>query len=395
MMPDGRIRVAHLITNFAFGGAQDYLLLIVRGLDRSKFAPIIAGRMEGDWVSQVQTMPDVEWQDIPALRREISPLNDLASVVQIRKFCRDRKIDILHTHSSKAGVVGRLGGSLTDVRAIVHTVHGFSFHNFMPSWKRIGFVTVEKVMSRFTTTLLVYSHGDERTARSLGIGGKKPLVSFYYGIDYAPFQEMHDRQKIRQSLGFDETTKVLGFTGRFSEQKALHVLVEAFAQVHRTIPQTRLLLVGDGQLRQELEAQIDRLGVAESVVITGFREDIPAMLAAMDLFVMTSLWEGLSRSLAEAMYARLPVVATDVGGTSDAVRTNETGWLVPPNNAPATAAAIREVLNDPGRANTLAARGHEWARGAFDVRTMHRRITDLYEGLMADFGKNVAHEPRR
>ncbi len=379
-----KIRVAHLITNFKLGGAQDYLLLIVRGLDRGVFEPVIAGRMEGEWVPLVRSLNDVETYDIPALRREIAPLDDMRSIFQIRKFCEERSIDILHTHSSKAGVVGRVGGTLAGRCALVHTIHGFSFNDFMPRWRKTAYIQTEKIMSHFTTTLLLYSHGDRRTAQRLGIGARRSVETFYYGIEYSPFEVPVDRTSIRRGLGFSENHRILGFTGRFSEQKGLSTLIDAFAAVHVRFPDTRLLLVGDGELRQGMEEQIRRLGVEGSVVLTGFRSDVHALLRAMDVFVMTSLWEGLSRSLAEAMYARLPVIATDVGGTSDAVRNGETGWLVPPRDVDATVCAITEALTDPSRARTLAAQAYDWARSAFDPDAMNAHIAGLYKSLVTD-----------
>lgn len=379
-----RIRVAHLITNLALGGAQDYMLLVIRGLDRSKYHPIVAGRLDGEWAELVRSWNDVEWYDIPSLQREISPLNDIKAILEIRRFCREKNIDILHTHSSKAGVVGRLGGRLASVPATIHTVHGFSFHNFMPALQRSLYINVERAMSLFTTALILYSDGDRQTALELGIGAQKSVETFYYGIDYSPFQHECDREAIRRDFGFNPSDVVIGFTGRISEQKALHILIDAFVRINASFPNTRLMIVGDGPLREQLESQAKRNGIEERVLITGFRSDIPMVLRAMDVFVMTSFWEGLSRSLAEAMYANLPIIATDVGGTSDAVRNGVTGWLIPPNDVNAVVQALTEVIGDPERARTIAEHSHKWALHAFDVDTMHKRISKLYDHLMEE-----------
>jgi len=176
---------------------------------------------------------------------------------------------------------------------------------------------------------------------------------------------------------------VVGFTGRFSEAKGLHVLIAAVALVLKDNPRIRLLLVGDGSLRRELEAQIQSLNLSSKVIITGLRSDIPQLLRAMDVFVMTSLWEGLSRSLAEAMFAKVPVIATDVGGTSDAVRPRETGWLIEPNSPRAAADAICEAIQNPDRATVYAKNAFQWARGAFDIRKMHSRIDEIYSAVVA------------
>lgn len=373
-----KIRVAHLITNFALGGAQDYLLLVVRGLDRNCFQPIVAGRMEGEWVSVITGLDGVQCHDIPSLQREISLLNDLKAILEIRRFCINESIDILHTHSSKAGVVGRLAGFLAHVKVVVHTVHGFSFNDFMPAWKKRLFIYLERGLSPCTTVLLLLSRADLRTAKKHRIGARQTIEMFYCGRDGKAFDQAVDKPGIRSSLGFRPDEQVVGFTGRISKQKALHILVEAFARISAEFPKARLLIVGDGPLRYQLELQARSLGVFERLTITGFRQDIPSVLAAMDVFVMTSFWEGLSLSLAEAMFAKVPVIATDVGGTSDAIRNGETGWLVPPNDVEATACAIREALANPIQSQTFAVNGYRWAREAFDLQTMLKRIESLY-----------------
>ena len=382
-----RIRIAHLITNFPVGGAQDYLLQIVQGLDQSKFEPFIVGHMEGEWVEKVKSMPGVTAHDIPALGKEISPWKDLKSVFQIRRFCKENDIDILHTHSSKPGIVGRLGGSLAGVPSIVHTIHGFSFHGHMPAWRRGLFIAMERLMSRYTTTLLCLSKRDRETADRLHISARESVQTFYYGVDFTPFADAFDRDEIRKSLGFDSSNSVIGFTGRFSRQKGLTILLEAFQIVHVRFPNIRLLLVGDGEFRSKLEDDARRRGIADAVVITGFRSDISRLLAAMDIFVMTSLWEGLSRSLAEAMYARLPIIATNVGGTSDVIQNGETGWLIKVNSVDATVDALLDALANPDRACRMADRGYQWARKEFDPPKMQERISRLYEGLMNRDGR--------
>jgi glycosyltransferase involved in cell wall biosynthesis len=379
-----RIRVAHLITNFAVGGAQDYLLLIVKGLDQNKYQPFVFGRKEGDWVDYVHSLQGVTFVDVPALKRSISPISDLIAIFQIRKLCKKYHIDILHTHSSKPGVVGRLGAAMAGVPVIVHTIHGFSFHDFMPSWKRAFFINIERIMSFFTTTLLLYSRPNKLEAERLSIGARKSLELRYYGIDYSPFEKPIDRQHLRSTFGYRDSNFVVGFTGRLSEQKGLHILVSAFAEMHKEYPCVRLLLVGDGPLRESLQQQIQEHGIENVAVITGFRSDVPDLLRAMDLFVMTSFWEGLSRSLAEAMYARLPIIATDVGGTSDAIRTNETGWLIPPGDAGAARDAMRDAIKNPHRAKQFGDAGFGWARENFDLLKMHTDMDILYSKLFEE-----------
>lgn len=372
----------HLITNFALGGAQDYLFTIVNRLNREKFQPIVAGRMEGQWAELAQHLESVESVDIPSLRREISPWEDMLALTQIYRACKVCNVDIVHTHSSKAGVIGRLAARLASVPVIVHTVHGFPFHNFMPRWKWRIFVLTERLSARFCSALVLYSTHDYNTAERLRIKANETNELIYYGIDETPFERDRDREVIRATLGFSPADFVIGFTGRFSEQKNLDVLVDAFAEIHRDKPQAKLLLVGDGHLRPLLSRRVKDMHLDGAVVMTGYQSNVPDLLAAMDAFVMTSLWEGLSLSLVEALFAQLPVVATDVGGTADVVRDGETGWLVEPNNPDAVARALMEIMTDGNRAQARAKAGYELAVQTFNVDSMQQRIEDLYDRLL-------------
>ncbi len=373
-----RIRVAHIITNFAAGGAQEYLLSIVEGLDRTLFEPMVFGRMEGELVDVFKSLNGINVSDVKSLRRNISPLHDMNSVAEIERLCRVNSIDIVHTHSSKAGVVGRLGASRAGVKTIVHTVHGFSFNDFMPALERRVLIGLESWMSRYTTKLLFVSNKDKDLGEALGIGAREGSFTIYNGVDYEPYQKQLAREVTREVLGIRNDEFVIGFTGRLSKQKGLHILIEAFARFQSVRPGARLLLVGDGPQRAELERLAARLNIRSKIVITGFREGVADMLGAMDLFAMTSLWEGLSRSLVEAMYAKVPVIATDVGGTADALRTGETGWLVRPNDVEAVANALKDAALDRGKGEKMALRAHDWAVRTFDLRDMVRSISQLY-----------------
>jgi glycosyltransferase involved in cell wall biosynthesis len=358
------------------------MFLIVKGLNRNKFEPMIMGREEGDWVNQVKSITDIRFKNVTSLRRQINPYYDLMSIFEIKKLCKDNNIDILHTHSSKPGVVGRLGAFFAGVPVVIHTVHGFSFHEFMPWWQRKLFIFTERVMAKFTSKILFISENDKQTAERLRIGNASTLCMLHYGIEYSAFEKNVNRKDLRRTLGFDDSNYVIGFTGRFSDQKALHILIQSFAKVIQSVPAARLLLVGDGLLRGKLEGLIHQLQIDDKVVITGFRDDVHQLLKLMDLFVMTSFWEGLSRSLVEAMYAKVPVVATNVGGTSNAVRNGKTGRLIPPNDIERTVQAILEARNDAIGTDKMADSAYLWARETFDVQTMHAKIERLYEDLV-------------
>ena len=388
MRVERKIRVGQIITNFVLGGAQDYLLAILRGLDHRKFEVFVAGRLEGERYESLMSTSDIRVVDIPSLRREIRPFDDLRAVYQIKKFCEDFKLDIVHTHSSKPGVVGRLGAFLAGVPIIVHTIHGFPFHDFMPAVERRTLVVIERLMASISAALLFVSSRDKNYANQLGIRARHESSTIYNGIDFSPFRVRHDRAEVRRSMGFAKKDIIVGFSGRLSEQKGVTILVEGFSRAFRKDPRLHLLLIGDGPLRSQLENQIQSLNIADNVTILGYRSDIARLLAVVDVFLMPSLWEGLSRSLGEAMYSRIPVIATDVGGTADAVRPGETGVLIPPNDSGAIERELISFLKRNKGRKQMVERAYRWSRKAFDISTMQRKISAFYCSLYAATNRN-------
>lgn len=373
-----KIKVAHIVTNFALGGAQDYLITTIKNLDPNKFELFIFGQMQGERTEDLLKLKAVKCADVPALSREISPLKDLIAIFQVFRLLNKYKINLVHTHSSKAGVVGRIAAKLAGVEVIVHTIHGFPFHDFMNKTKRRAFILLERLMARLTDSLLLVSEKEKFIALNLNIKPKRIIDTIYNSVDFFPFTQNVDREIIRQNLGINSSEILIGFSGRFSQQKALHILIDAFCIVNKEFPQTRLLLVGDGVLKSELVEQSRKLEINDKIIMTGFQYNVAPFYLIMDIFIMTSLWEGLSRCLVEAMYAKLPVIATDVGGTADAVINNQTGWLIRPNDVYAAVNALREAILNPEICKKMGENGFQFARESFDIRINSKRISELY-----------------
>ncbi len=379
---DKKNKIAQIVTNFALGGAQDYLITTVQNLDQNKFDIFILGRMEGERIETLDKLKNVHCINVSALSREISPLKDLRVIFQIYWLLKRFKITMVHTHSSKAGVVGRIAARLAGVKIIVHTIHGFAFHDFMTRSRRKTFIFLERSMARITDALLLVSKKEKEIASELKIIPKKYLETIYNGVDYLPFADSTDNGKLKNALKIRAGDFVIGFSGRFSQQKALHILVESFSIINKEFPNTKLLLVGDGILKNELIEQAKNLNVIENILMTGFKDNVAPYYKIMDVFVMTSLWEGLSRCLAEAMYAKLPVIATDVGGTADAVINGKTGWLVKPNDVMEVVKAMREAIISPDLRIRMGENGFNFARSTFDLKNSSKQISNLYIKLL-------------
>lgn len=373
-----KIRVAHIVTNFALGGAQDYLITTIENLDREKFELFIFGQMQGERTEVLLKLKDVKCADVPDLSREISPLKDLIAIFQIFRLLKKHKINLVHTHSSKAGVVGRIAAKFAGVGVIVHTIHGFPFHDFMSKPKRKSFILLERLMAKITDALLLVSEREKSIALNLNIKPKRIIETIYNSVDFFPFTQTFDRPIFRQKLGINSSEILIGFSGRFSQQKALHILVEAFSLVNKEFPQTKLLLVGDGVQKSELVEQSKKLNISDKIIMTGFQSNVAPFYLIMDIFIMTSLWEGLSRCLAEAMYAKLPVIATDVGGTADAVINDQTGWLIKANDVHAAVNALRDAILNPEICKKMGENGFKFARESFDIKNNTKKISELY-----------------
>lgn len=373
-----KIKVAHIVTNFALGGAQDYLITTIKNLDSDKFELFIFSQMQGERIEELIKLKDVTCADVPALSRDISPLKDLIAIFQIFSLLKKYKINLVHTHSSKAGVVGRIAAKLADVGVIVHTIHGFPFHDFMTKSRRKAFILLERLMARLTDALLLVSEKEKFIALNLNIKPNRIIETIYNSVDFFPFTQNVDREIFRRNLGVNSSEILIGFSGRFSQQKALHILLDAFSIINKEFPQTRLLLVGDGVLKSELVEQSRKLEINDKIIMTGFQYNVAPFYLSMDIFIMTSLWEGLSRCLAEAMYAKLPVIATDVGGTADAIVNNQTGWLIKPNDVNAAVNAMRDAILNPEICKKMGENGFRFARESFDIRINSKRISELY-----------------
>ncbi|MGD8307485.1 MAG: glycosyltransferase family 4 protein [Ignavibacteria bacterium] len=382
-----KIRLAHIVTNFALGGAQDYIITILKNLDPNKYELYVFGKMDGERLVEFNKLNFVNYSDVPSLSRDIFPLKDIVAIIQVFKLCKKFNIDIIHTHSSKAGVVGRIGARIAGVKGILHTIHGFSFHDFMTKKRKFIFILLERFMSFFTDALLLVSNKEKEIAINLKLRPRKFIKTIYNGVDFLPFNNNINRNELRNSVGFQTSDFIIGFSGRFSQQKALHILIEAFSKINLELPSSRLLLVGDGILKDKLIQQAAQLNVSDKILMTGFQSNVVPYYKIMDVFVMTSLWEGLSRSLVEAMYAKLPVIATNVGGTSDAVRTDETGWLIEANNVNQVVSSVRDAYLNPEKREEMGEKAYHWARESFDIHKNVSQISMLYEKIYSEPSK--------
>jgi glycosyltransferase involved in cell wall biosynthesis/SAM-dependent methyltransferase len=378
------MRVVHVITKLPVGGATESVLALCRWVDPNDVVQCIASGAdldaEGSLLPSALRVARVEM--VPSLVRRAAPWRDVVAVVQLVRLLRREQPDLVHTHSSKAGVLGRIAARLADVPA-VHGVHGWSFHDEMrPAARRLA-VSIERLLARWSAAIVVEGAPDLEKGLAHRIGRREQYRLVRNGIDVdAIAGHRGERAALRSELGIAEGVPVVGSVGGLRAQKDPLSLLRAFALVRTTVSDARLVIVGDGPLRDEAVAVAEELGLSDAVTLLGSRRDAARWYGAFDVFAMASLWEGLPRTATEAMAAGVPVVATTVDGLSELITHDVDGLLVPPRDAAALADAITVLLQDRERASRLATRAtHRVAE--FDVRAMAADTVATYRSLVS------------
>lgn len=388
--PLPRIRVIHPITRMIVGGAQENTLFTAARLDPHRYqVEIVCGPQTGTEGSLIGEARErgIPLTILPNLVRQVSPLRDLSALSQMTALFRRSGSAIVHTHSSKAGILGRQAAFLARVPVVIHTVHGWSFHDYLPRPVRELYILTERRMARTTDALIAVSDRDIHKGLDAGIGRREQYHRIRSAIPLEQFDpDRYDRLAARAELNIPEDAPVLGTIGRFSPQKNPLDWVRVAARVARSNPRVRFLLVGDGPLRAQVEALIAREGISGRSVLTGLRRDVGRMLAAMDVFLLTSLWEGLPRVIPEAMAMRLPVVATGADGNAEAVRSGVSGFICQPGDLEGLAAGCIDLLNDPGMRIRFGTHARQMAIDEFNLDDMIRQIEDLYAALLEEKG---------
>ena len=320
---------------------------------------------------------------IPSLRREINPLKDIAALFGLYRLLKREKPDIVHTHSSKAGILGRLAAWLADVPAVIHTVHGFGFNSRQSPLKRKLFILLEKFCARFSDALIFVSFSNMETARALGIGlrGRHHLIRSGIQLRYYPAQ--CDVSAKRAEFGISPEELVVLSVGNTKPQKNPAGFIAIARSVTKEVKNARFIFVGGGRELEYFRSQAESLGLKEKCIFAGWRTDIAQLLRASDLFLLASLWEGLPRSLVEALASGLPSVCYRTDGVADLITDGVNGFGVNPGDEAALAAAAQRVLDDPALRAKLAAGARATGLASFDIDLMVKQQQELYSELLA------------
>jgi glycosyltransferase involved in cell wall biosynthesis len=383
------IKIARIITRMDLGGAQQAVLSLGRGLDKTQFEQILITGEGGLLLSEVSAVPSFRHYIVPELRRNIGLFSvrmDLKAILSIRNILRKEKALIVHTHTPKAGIIGRWAARLAGVPVIVHTYHGFGFSDSMVWWKKLAYVWIERMTARVTTGFVAVSENNLRKGEIYGLFRRQTCDLIRSGIEVSTFQRIPPiPTSYRMELSLVATDRIVGTIASLKPPKALHLLLKVAKMVSAQVADVKFVIVGDGELRTQLETQIRELRLESVVRLLGWRRDISKLLRLFDLFVLTSLWEGLPRVLVEASLAGVPVVAFDVDGVSEVVVHGRNGYLVTPGDLDAMTRRIVELLRNEDLRKNLGRESCVLA-DEFSVERMLEQHAALYLRFVSRVG---------
>jgi len=375
--------VCHIITKLELGGAQENTLFTVSHLDPARFRPILIAGEPGLLDDEARKLPGVEFHRVPSLVRELRPLSDLRALAALTQLLRRLRPAIVHTHSSKAGILGRLAARLAGVPVIIHSIHGFGFTRYQSPPVRRALIALECLAARITTRFFAVSEANRRLGVELGLFADGRCAVIRSGVDLAAIRKTGvDTTAKKRELGLEPGRPVVGMVAPMKPQKAPLDFVRVAARVAAKKPDAQFLFVGGGELRGAMEAEIARLDLAKSFRLAGWRRDVPALMRCLDVFVLTSLWEGLPRVYLEALASGVPVVGTRVDGAAEVVRDGINGYLLAPGDVQGLADRVLVLLANPTLAADMGKRG-ESLPPEFDIHDMVRRQEEEYGRLLA------------
>ena len=396
------MRVTHIITRLIVGGAQENTVASVLGLQQKPGLEVdlISGlstgpegsllvegrgsRVEGGQADSRLSTLDPRLIIVPELVRPIHPVKDLLALRRLEKILRQIRPQIVHTHSGKAGILGRLAAARAGVPVIVHTIHGPSFGNFQSAPANFIFRAAERHAAKVTTHFVSVADAMTRQYLAADIGRPEQYTKIFSGFNLAPLFYSTNDPKLRAKLGIAPDDLVVGKIARLFKLKGHDDLIAAAPELVRRCPKIKFLLVGDGEWRPRFETKIRALGLQKHFIFTGLvaPDEIPNLAGIMDMLVHLSLREGLPRALPIALAAGKPVVAYDCDGANEVCLENQTGFLLPPSDLTALAERLLQLANDAALRQRLGQSGREFVKARFSVEQMVDDLHRLYVRLV-------------
>lgn len=375
-----------VIARLNIGGPARHVSLLSAGLNRRGYQHLLVTGRESASEGSLRGLAEAEGlviRDLPRLGREISPLQDALCLGELGRILREFQPDVVHTHTAKAGFVGRVAARRAGVPVLAHTFHGHVLRGYFPWWKNLLFRRLEAGLARRSDLLITVSQTVAAELASEGVAPRGRFEVVPLGLSLRPFLEVGAHADWKRQLGLPESVRLMGAVGRLVPIKDLSTLLNAMARLKTEIPDLHLVLVGDGESASTLRSLARDLGIDSRVHFAGWQGDLRPVYGSLDLVVLSSRNEGTPVSLIEALAAGRPVVATAVGGVPEVLQQGTLGRLVPAGDSPRLAEAIREALADPRPPSATQRQG---VVDRFSPEKLVDRIDHLYRQLLARRG---------
>lgn len=387
------MRIVHIITRMIVGGAQENTRYNCLDLSRlyGDDVTLITGPSLGAEGSLLEKFsdPDLNIVLVPELIRSIRPWTDFAAYRKLRTLLKQLRPDVVHTHSAKAGVLGRAAAWSLNIPCVVHTVHGAPFHPFQSWIARSAFQQCEHWAAKRCHKLISVADAMTDLMVQANVAPREKFVTIYSGMDVEPFLQADQmRIQTRQELGLQPSDIVVGKIARLFNLKGHEYLLQAAPAIVAANPNIKFLLVGDGSLRASIERTIAANGLERNFLFTGLvpPTEIPKWISAMDMLVHVSLREGLARALPQALLAGKPVISYDIDGAKEVVLHEKTGLLLPPKSIEELQSAVLRLALDPSLRQELGQFGQSRCSKMFDHGNMTREIRELYQRVLEQTG---------
>ena len=378
-----KIKVLHIITHLELGGAQKNAISILKSLDKNIYSAYFVSSNKGLLLEDVKKVDGIKLNLLSSLRRQINPFFDLLALFQLYKLIKNIGFDIVHTHSPKAGILGRWAAHLAGVRVIIHTIHGWEFHEYQFKLAYTTYRVLERITAKITDCLIAVSKFDMDKGIKHKIGSREKYRLIRYNID-TQYSESYNNKinfDVRKGLRLPGGCLLVGMIACLKPQKSPLDFVRLAYILSKSFVNVRFLLVGDGALRDRASSLAAKLKIEDKLFCLGWRRDASEIIKSLDVLVLTSLWEGLPLVFLEAMALKKPIVATDICGNGEVIKNDINGFLVPPGDIEAMADRVGYLLKDKDLAGKMGQAGYNIFSENFKESSMQIAINTLYKDL--------------
>ena len=387
MSCERKMKICHVITRMIVGGAQENTLLTIKGhIEKGHEVVLVTGfspGREGELLKNVE-MPPFPIIEIPEMVREISPMKDLKALARLREYFKREKFDVVHTHSSKAGIIGRIAARQAGVPVVVHTVHGQAFHAYEKPWKKMLYIAAEWLAAKYCDKIYAVAQAMIDQCVEAKVAPREKYMVVYSGMDTAAFANAKRDPELRKSLGIPEDAKVVVTVARLFPMKGYEEMLPAAARLAKEFPDLHFLPVGDGPMFESLQKEIAKLGLTDRFHFAGLvpPHRVCDYIAQADLLWHLSLHEGLPRAVVQALAVGIPAIGYKLDGTPEVVLNGETGFVTAPQDIDAVVERSRQLLADKALRQKMGENGKALVIDRFAWRRMADILEEEFKQLL-------------